>query len=277
MRYCIDFYQTSRILSEVDEINIKYNKDNTHILDFLKEHPAQTINICLNTQEDVNLFIRNSEIELLSAIKENNPEWTFKVRLYNYEDNIELFEILKEKSIPVYFYTFINNWDILHGYIKLGVSDVYIVEDLGFDLYTIKKVFQNQVNIRVFPHIAQSTWALSSVIKKFYIRPDDIDLYNNVVDVCEFHNVSDKADAYYNIYKSGQWFGKLQEIILDFDSDLDGKYIAPSFAEQRIKCGKKCIKGGKCAICERIEELSKTLEKNNLVITIDKKKEEKNG
>ena len=80
------------------------------------------------------------------------------------------------------------------------------------------------------------------------------------------------------IYKDKKWFGKLKEIIPNFDSELDSRFIIPHFAKQRIKCGKKCLKGGKCKICERIEQLSKTLEKSNLLVKIENKEERgKNG
>ena len=61
---------------------------------------------------------------------------------------------------------------------------------------------------------------------------------------------------------------------LDFNSDIDNKYIIPRFAEMRIKCGKNCLKGGSCRRCEIIEELSNNLEKTKLVVSIDKDKKE---
>jgi hypothetical protein len=62
--------------------------------------------------------------------------------------------------------------------------------------------------------------------------------------------------------------GKLKEIILDFNSELDNKFLIPRFTEKRLDCGKQCFKGGKCDRCDTIEKLANTLEKNNLIINI---------
>ena len=62
MKYCIDFLQECYpILDKVDEINIKYNRKNTHILDFINEHKNQTINVCLENKESVDTFLFNNE------------------------------------------------------------------------------------------------------------------------------------------------------------------------------------------------------------------------
>jgi hypothetical protein len=134
---------------------------------------------------------------------------------------------------------------------------------------------QYNAQVRVYPNIAQSKWNNTAALKKFFIRPEDIDEYEKYVDVIEFYNVDKQIDIYYDIYKQKKkWFGKLNEIILDFDSDIDNRYIIPRFAEMRIKCGKNCLKGGSCRRCEIIEQLSNTLEESQLVVSIDKNKED---
>ena len=72
-----------------------------------------------------------------------------------------------------------------------------------------------------------------------------------------------------------KWFGDLQEIIIGLDSKIDSRYIIPRFAEKRIKCGKDCLKGGKCEMCKRILDLSEQLENAHLIVQIDKEKEER--
>ena len=51
---------------------------------------------------------------------------------------------------------------------------------------------------------------------------------------------------------------------------MEIRIIIPRFAEKRIRCGKKCLKGGACDICSKIEQLSKVLEENELLVQIDK-------
>ena len=156
----------------------------------------------------------------------------------------------------------------------MGATDVYIVENLCFELDKISELVHSyNAAIRVYPNIAQSKWDDTPALKKFFIRPEDIDEYEKYIDTIEFYNVDKQIDIYYNIYKiKKQWFGKLNEIILDFNSEIDNKYIIPRFAEMRIKCGKNCFKGGHCRRCEVIEELSSSLEQSELVVKIDKNK-----
>lgn len=121
--------------------------------------------------------------------------------------------------------------------------------------------------------MAQSSFSETVALKKFFIRPEDTDIYSQYIDIFEFYNVDEKLDTYYKIYAiDKKWFGQLNEIIIDFNSDIDNKYIVPRFLEMRYKCGKKCFKGGHCRRCEVIEELSSSLEQSELVVKIDKNK-----
>ena len=187
-------------------------------------------------------------------------------------------ERLKEHKIPFFFNELIIDWDVLNGILDLGVTDVYIVENLCFELDAVAaKVHSNNTNIRVYPNVAQSSWKNTPSLKKFFIRPEDIDTYEEYVDTIEFwdgkvENQKHMEWIFQKVYtKDKKWFGPLKEIIYDFDGDLDSRFVIPRFAEMRIRCGKKCQKGGKCNICGTVEDLSKTLEKAEIMVKIDKK------
>lgn len=156
--------------------------------------------------------------------------------------------------------------------IEAGVSDVFITGGMGFELEKIAPiVHSHNIQIRVFPNVAQSAVSTTSALLKFFIRPEDISMYENCVDICEFFGEINQI-VYYRIYKEKQeWAGKLNELILDFNSDLDSRFISPRFAEKRKSCNKDCIKGGLCRLCYRIEDLSYTLEEAGLAIQVDKK------
>lgn len=154
------------------------------------------------------------------------------------------------------------------------VTDIYIINELGFSLDKLAiAAHKLGVKLRVYPNVAQtSAFNEMPALKKFFIRPEDIDLYSDYIDTCEFYNSDKKLETYYKIYKEDKkWFGKLNEIIIDFNSEIDNKYIIPRFAEKRIRCNKSCIKGGYCHRCDRIEELSHTLEQSKLIIKVDNK------
>ena len=129
------------------------------------------------------------------------------------------------------------------------------------------------MRIRVFPNVAQCSTEYTNDLKKFFIRPEDLENYEPYVDVYEFYGDSNKLLTYYQIYKyDKKWFGPLKDLIIGFNDEIDNKYIIPRFPERRIKCGKKCLKGVSCSMCETIEQLSKTLEDAKMIIQIDKDK-----
>jgi hypothetical protein len=137
---------------------------------------------------------------------------------------------------------------------------------------------KNNVSIRVFPNVAQSSWNGIDDLLKFWIRPEDIDFYSQYVDTCEFYGEDEKNDILYNIYSNDKkWFGELKEIIIGLESDIDSRYIVPRFVKKRVKCGRQCLKGGNCQICQHIKELSGNLEKAGLMVTMEEKEEESNG
>ena len=270
MKYCLNYNKDtehSKYIHDVDEWTIIYNsKDNT-LLEFLEKYKNKRINIYIKEE--------NIDFKFLTELceKYNNVYIKFNGNYY--------FNLVKENkpNFKFFFDTQINDWDTLIGILKLGVTDVYIVENLAFEIDKVH-IIANQYNaqVRVYPNIAQSKWNDTYAIKKFFIRPEDINAYEKYIDIIEFYDVDKKIDIYYDIYKQKQkWFGRLDEIILDFNSDIDNKYIIPRFAEMRIKCGKNCLKGGSCRRCEIIEKLSNNLEKTKLVVSIDKNKEDYNG
>ena len=173
-------------------------------------------------------------------------------------------KLLKEKEIPVFFSTLVHSWDVLTGLADMGVSDIYIVEELGFELASAAAVLHERgIQIRCYPNVAQSAHPDVPDIKKFFIRPEDVELYEQYVDVFEFYG--DNNNLYYKIYaKDKKWFGDLSEIIFHFDKNLDSRCVVPQFAEVRSRCGKKCMKGSPCRICEKVDRLAGTMQENGL-------------
>ena len=264
MKYCIDYNQNTRHLKcidKVDEWTIEYNKKDTTLLDFLEE----------NKDRRINLYIKELlDIQFLKDLSNKFPNLYFKLSI----DYLE--EIKKEEpNFKFFFDTYVNNWDTFIGLIYKGITDIYIVENMGFELDKVSAIAHKEnVAIRVFPNVAQSAWKNLTGLKKFFIRPEDVEVYESYVDTFEFYGEDKNLDVYYRVYtEDKKWFGKLNEIIIDFNSEIDNKYIIPKFAEKRISCGKNCLKGGKCMRCNRIQELSNSLEKSKLIVKIDKDKE----
>ena len=150
------------------------------------------------------------------------------------------------------------DYDTIDGFLSLGVTDIYIGNQLGFDIQEVaKKVHAAGVSVRIYPNICQSSYPYSDKLTQFYVRPEDIPAYENWVDVCELISFNKSDETLYKIYaKEKKWWGPLKEIIFGLDSDIDNRYIGPEFAWFRTNCRKRCLRDGSCKMCKRIEELS---------------------
>ena len=275
MKYCINYSNKSHIIDKVDEILIRYDKNKILELftQFIPAHLNQRVIVQLIEENNIDTIVNN--LKKIISIYNENKDIKFDIQLPFY--NQKFMEELKDTNLKYFFKAAANSWDKFTGLISQNVSDIYITDELAFELDKVAEIaHKNNIKVRIYPNVAQSRWDKLSDILKFFIRPEDIEMYESYVDVCEFYG--DKAqqiDTYYKIYQEDKkWFGDLQEIIIGLDSKIDSRYIIPRFAEKRIKCGKDCLKGGKCEMCKRILDLSEQLENAHLIVQIDKKKEE---
>lgn len=275
-KFAVRYRTDNQYLSEVDEIIIKYHPSKT-LIDFLKEHSNQRIIISV---EDGQAFSKEMGVGILTLIKQNleDPKnWVVRLpSLFDQEKAIpeKTFKQLQEMKIPYFFNDYVDRWDILYGLFDLGVTDVYVCNELGFELDKVAAAaHKRHIGIRVFPNIAQSAWYKTSDLKKFFIRPEDIEDYEPFVDTFEIfvnEDVPTNVDqTLYKIYaKDQKWFGKLNEIISNFDNELDGRFTHPLWVSNRISCGKRCLKGGHCRMCDTIANLGDTLKK--VGVTVEK-------
>ena len=275
MKYCINYSNKSHIIDKVDEILIKYDKNKILELftQFIPAHLNQRVIVQLIEENNIDTIVNN--LKKIISIYNENKDIKFDIQLPFY--NQKFMEELKDTDLKYFFKAAANSWDKFTGLMSQNVSDIYITDELAFELDKVAEIaHKNNIKVRIYPNVAQSRWDKLSDILKFFIRPEDIEMYEPYVDVCEFYG--DKAqqiDTYYKIYQEDKkWFGDLQEIIIGLDSKIDSRYIIPRFAEKRIKCGKDCLKGGKCEMCKRILDLSEQLENAHLIVQIDKEKEE---
>lgn len=278
--FCLNFKKGRRYLDVVDQIIIKYHPSE-NLLNFLNQHKNQRIILDI---EDAESFLKNYGVETLAAVKthiDNPNNWVLRFPKMLDNDNtidIDALTNMQKLGLPFFFKEYVDRWDILKGYLDLQVTDVYIVNELGFELDKVSKLAHNyNTKIRVFPNIAQTSWALTPDLKKFFIRPEDIEDYEEYVDVFEIFEAQEPiiAETLYKVYAMDkQWYGKLEEIIGDFSADLDGRFLHPRWVDRRIKCGKKCLKGSMCDMCDTIAGLGESLEKAGIIVSKPKPESE---
>ena len=260
MKFCTKYYNGFRYFDEIDEIILKYKNHNDTLLNFINEKCSGMERILIDITEKLNEI--DQIIPILRAIQQEHSNIVAITSAGCYEE-------LKENNIPYFFIDFCRSADEVYSYIKQGVSDVYIVEGLAFNLKEISPYCKEKnIKVRIFPNIAQYALGQRDQIPtpcRFFVRPEDIELYENYVDVCEFIAPLDRLSVLFATYKGGQWLGDLKDLITGLDEEFLNTGIAPYFAESRIGCRHKCMQE-KCHICLNIQEVSKLFPKVGLVV-----------
>ena len=260
MKYSLPFYTENPYLQMADEIVIKYDaKDETSLIDFLDAHQNQRVVLRIaadNQMTDKNYQFLQIIIKQYTA---NNVVIRFD----------EITDIGARFNLPHFFLYHCNDMEQALVLQKMGVTDVYITGNLCYQLEDLKKKLK--CNIRVYPNVVQSSIEQSDPYTKFFIRPENIKLFEHYVDYIEFYTDDVKwAAALYNIYCiQGHFEGWLELIITGFPQHLiKNECIDDSFALNRLNCHKACVYWSKCKVCESWFNLAQTLYNNKYVIKL---------
>lgn len=251
-------------LDRFQELIINENNDGT-VFEFMKKFHNHRFIIKI---EGIPQFLDNNKISSYVQFCKENPEIEVVFCFYRLSDyGPRLLKLMRENEMQYFYADYVRSWDTLNGFYKEGVSDFYIVEELGFDLPTVRKVVGDEHNIRVIPHIAQSSFINTPAMQKFFIRPDDLKEYEPYVDVLEFLNIQNPnaSVTMARIYKDEGWAGNLGEIISDFNETIDNRDILDGFAERRLTCGRRCMRGNGCNMCVQYGETAKKIKEKGLL------------
>lgn len=267
MKYCVPYFKAFKYMEEIDEIIIPYDeKDINFIQSILKQENLKDKVLIIDVQ-DMAAFYENNTMSIFLELQKQG--YKIKLKFNEYDDESDLYQKLKENNLSFFFGLYVRHWDVFTHLIKMGVSDVYIIEELAFELNLLGPVAHaSNVSIRVFANIAQSSWDENHSIKSFFIRPEDISIYEPYVDVIEFFGktkeVQEVMIKVYAIKK--KWIGDLNELIIGLAESVPNKSIIPAiFGAIRVKCGKKCLKGSKCNICNSLVQTANTLNEKDLI------------
>ena len=262
--FCLNYYPHQKYLQDADELKIFYKPADRTLQEFLKTYLNKSIII------DVSSSFSDTDAILLGGLYQKYSNFKIIFDVYNKE----FLSRATKYNIPYFFTNFVTKIDEMQGLLKYHPTDMYICEELGFSLLKISKILHdNNVKVRVFPNICQSSFPETESIKTFFIRPEDILFYAPFVDVFELVADEQRQPVIFKVYKQEKWFGKIKEIIPTFKGELDSKYVLSSFPVTRIGCGKRCFyQEGSCNICDRFIETADTLEQNKITIRRANKK-----
>lgn len=261
--FCLDYYPHSAYLKDADQLKIKYRPTDKTLKDFLEAYSDKSIVI------DVSDNFDDIDAKLFCGLREIFKNFKLIIRYQNGEH----LERVQKYGLPFFFMNFATTIDQVYGFKSYNPTDIYICEELGFFLDKIHKILHNEdtnINIRVFPNICQSSFPETPSIQTFFIRPDDIPAYEDLVDVFELVSDRERQAVIFKVYKQHKWFGEVGEIIPTFKGHLDGRFLLNDFGVFRSHCGRRCMyKPGSCNICTRMIELGDTIKDKGYVLLPD--------
>lgn len=258
MKYAIKFYQECGILDEVDELIIKYFERNINIFDFIENHKNQRIIMDITEHLEY-----KSDLDIFKALKEKYNNFSLMLST----TQVSFVDTLINAGISFFFAQGAVTPDMLEYFLNMGVSDVYIMNEMCFNLKEISKICKEKnVKIRVFPNIAQSSTTdiedsdiVMNTATFFFIRPEDLDVYEQYVDVYEFYGPLDTQPVNYDIYKNKRkWDSSLSLLIYNLEEEFYGDAIIPIFGKRRAECNKRCIYNN-CTLCKDIAKVSENM------------------
>lgn len=274
MRYCLDYRRDNQWLDTIDEVNLVFTGSPTeykNIVKFLEKYTTPRVNLCI-AEANFNNFFANNGVQLLTLLHQEHPEYNFAVRFYvrrpmaTTELDPRVLEAVSTWDIPTFTGLFADTNRNFRYLLQSGFSEVYVTEDLAFNLHAISKGAHDLGRrIRVIANFAYETH-LPMQIQNFFIRPEDVEDYEPYVDIIEIFGEDHLPSIIYGAYLDGEWFGSLNEIIYNLNEPIDNRTIIPIFGEARLNCGRRCLTSGSCSICANLKNISENLASKNLII-----------
>jgi hypothetical protein len=165
-------------------------------------------------------------------------------------------EECKKLNVPFYWGYPVSTYYDLRALKELGVAYVRLDAPLFFEMDEVKKF---GIPVRAVPNVAcLGEIPTKNGIYGTWIRPDDVELYEDYVACLEFEDCDMKKEgALYKIYAVDHvWGGPLSLIINGIDTNAENYLIAKEATASRLFCKQRCQKNGKCRICYRALRLA---------------------
>lgn len=215
-------------------------------------------------------------IKIYKAWREVYPFLSIAIHWTTQQD---LIDPLKEAGIPWFYTDVAKNHDTFSALMKRNPSQIYIAEELGFQLKDVRHRVGADVQVRVYGNIAQADVQMRGEVepwKKFWIRPEDVKYYEDWVDKIVLVGTPDRLSVVYEIYRKEWWGGALGDLIGDIvelkhdmiDPDyenISNRAFEPLFGEQRLNCKRRCD-FGMCHYCQFAFSLAEQLTKANIEV-----------
>lgn len=240
MKFCLSNRQSKEYLTKADQIKVQF-RDRKSIPDLILDYPGKEIILENPHSEELDW----NELQTWRMLAKDD----FVLCL---SDPVQLIEAIR-LGFKAYFGWTISDYEVLNTVLEMGVCYVRVSGPLFFDLDHVNG------NIRVTANIAfEDGLVRKDGVIGTYIRPEDVELYDEYIDVIEFGDCDlKKEQALYRIYaEQKEWPGDLGMIITGLNHTGVNRMIHPDFAKRRISCRQRCKSGGVCLSCYRFLNLA---------------------
>lgn len=253
-----------KINEKVSEFNIKFNKDSKleKLIAFIQEYPDKRINVS---------FSEGVQVSILAAVTKVSDKVYARLQP---SDLIKVDE-LREKECKFFFDApfSANSFTQLEGFVNIGVSDLYISDDLCYNMKDVRGYCQEKnIGLRLVLNKipATSVDAGFNLASPIY-RPQDLDLLSQYYDMFEFACGEPydwtTFDVLYRVWFENQsWHGPLHEINKDIHFIFPNDSVVPDFTSYKMNCGRRCAQRANqpCRKCHQFLELGWSLRDNNI-------------
>lgn len=249
MHYCLSAQVDKEYLKKADEIRIKYSKLDT-ILDLYEINPNVSFILTITSNEDKN-SIRWTDIEKYNIMTQD--------KLIIETDSFDIMDACKALNIKFFYAIPVNSFYDLKALADYGCCDVKIDAPLT---HMLDKLSVYDITYRMSPNVAYYAYIpRENGIIGSWVRPEDVELYEDYIDVFEFEDCDVKKEqALFRVYAEQQeWPGQLNNLITNFNYQGINRKISKNLILSRMFCGQKCTQGINCNICQRFLDISNNL------------------
>ena len=253
MKYAITHYNNCFFFTEADYVIIEYRPQDLTLPQFIETY-GHKVRLILDLSKFSPAEIEEQHLDNILNLCTKYLHYRIMLKFFSPITESSLKRI-KEKNISFIFSDVATSWDQLASFANKGAAAIYVAEELGFELNKVHDFLSpKNIAIWIYPNVAQSSAADTDDMHKFFVRPEDIDFYSQYVDVCHIYSRQGEEHTQkraLDIYKRKSWFGFLGDLIIDFKSHgpLNSSAL-DFFAQRRSKCGKRCLKGYECKVCD---------------------------
>lgn len=254
--------------SQVQEFNIYYDKRNrlNGLIDFVHEYPDVRINVEFNGKPD---------FTVVDTIDKITNQVYYRIN----ENQLRYLQEFKKRDAKFFFDSTVVAYNLcsLQSMIEMGITDVYIADDLWYNLKEVSEYcLKHKVHIRLILNHIPATYPTRGIDPKAPIfTPQDMWILDQYVDMFELdlgdpnHFNEAKCEVLYRRwFKSNDWLGQLNEINEDVQMDWPCSSYLTDLVIYRICCGRRCNSRvtNHCSKCEQFLDIARTLRDHDIKI-----------